>query len=67
MSNHRLELSIMFSEDDGKTWSEPVVFARVKKGWLAYPRIFEAAPGQLWITAPQGNLSVKLKEKDFVR
>jgi len=67
VSNHRLELSIMFSEDDGKTWTEPVVFARNKKVWLAYPRVFEAAPGQLWITTPQGGLRVKLMEKDFVR
>jgi hypothetical protein len=67
VSNHRLELSIMFSDNDGKTWSKPVVFARDKKDWLAYPYAFEVSPGELWITTMQGDLHVKLREKDFVR
>ena len=67
VSNHRLELSIMFSDDDGKTWTGPVVFARVKKGVIAYPYLFEPRPGELWITTMQGGLRVKLQEKDFVR
>ncbi|MFH1265398.1 MAG: sialidase family protein [Planctomycetota bacterium] len=66
VSNHRLELSIMFSEDDGKTWSAPAVIARIKKGSLAYPYVFEARAGELWITTMQGGLRVKLHERDFV-
>lgn len=66
VSNHRLELSIMFSDDDGKTWTKPAVFARVKKGWIAYPYLFESRPGELWITTMQGGLRVKIREKDFV-
>ncbi|NLS94871.1 MAG: exo-alpha-sialidase [Planctomycetaceae bacterium] len=67
VSNHRLELSIMFSADDGKTWSKPVVFARAAKGWIAYPYLFESGPGELWITTMQGGLRLKLAEKDFVK
>ncbi|MEX2233899.1 MAG: sialidase family protein [Cyclobacteriaceae bacterium] len=73
-SNHRGELSVMFSDDDGKTWSKPVVIARItenSKGKnLSYPRVFEARPGEIWVTtsyAPfAGYLSVKLHEKDFL-
>jgi sialidase-1 len=73
-SNHRGELSVMFSDDDGKTWSTPVVIARImedsKQRNLAYPRVFEARPGEIWITttyAPfAGYLSIKLYEKDFL-
>ena len=65
VSNHRLELSVMFSDDDAKTWSDPVVIARAKKGWISYPYVFEAQPGELWITTMQGGLRVKLREGDF--
>ncbi len=72
-SNNREELSIMFSDDDGNTWSSPVVVARItpesKVKRLAYPRIFEAYPGEIWITTTYsgfgGYLSIKLYEKDF--
>jgi sialidase-1 len=72
-SNHREELSIMFSDDDGITWSSPNVIARSNKDSktraIAYPRIFEASPGELWITTTYagfgGYLSMKLYEKDF--
>jgi hypothetical protein len=66
VSNHRQELSAQFSADDGQTWTKPVVIARAKKGWLAYPYLFEAHPGELWITTMQGQLRVRLKERDFV-
>ena len=66
VSNHRLELSLMFSDDDGRKWSDPVVIARIARGSLAYPYLFEAEPGELWITTMQGGLRVKLKEQDFV-
>lgn len=32
VSNHRAELSVAFSEDDGKTWSDPAVIARTDTG-----------------------------------
>jgi sialidase-1 len=65
--NHRGELSIAFSEDDGATWSKPVVIARQKGASLAYPHIFERAPGELWITTMQGAIRVSLREEDFAR
>jgi hypothetical protein len=67
VSNHRLELSVKFSDDDGRTWTEPVVIARRKSGWISYPYLFEPHPGTLWITTMQGGLRVALRESDFVR
>src|SRR5690606_713999 len=53
-SNHREELSIMFSEDDGHTWTDPVVIAKATEKSpakrVSYPRVFEAYPGEIWIT-----------------
>ena len=69
VSWQREELSIMFSDDDGKTWNKPTVIARVTKKdtQLSYPSIFEAKPGKLWITTRfQGDLTIKLFEKDFL-
>lgn len=73
-SNNREELSVMFSDDDGKTWTRPVVIAGIteksKIKNLAYPRVFEARPGEIWITTTYasfgGELSIKLHEKDFL-
>jgi len=65
----REELSIMFSDNDGNTWSRPVVIAKTtKKGTqLSYPYIFEAKPGLLWVTTQfQGELRIQLQEKDFL-
>jgi len=55
-----------FGANDDKTWTDPVVIARNKKGWLAYPYLFEASPGELWITTMQGGLQARFHEKDFV-
>ena len=69
VSWQREELSIMFSDDDGKTWNKPTVIARVTKKdtQLSYPSIFEAKPGELWITTRfQGDLTIRLFEKDFL-
>ena len=63
----REELSISFSEDEGKTWTRPQVFARNKGGRVSYPHVFEHSPGELWITTMQGRLRVSLREKDFLR
>lgn len=68
-SFQREELSIMFSDDDGNSWTVPKVIAKAHndtKKWLAYPYIFEAKPGELWITTLQCDLRIKLNEKDFI-
>ena len=62
----REELAIRFSDDDGISWSEPTVIARCAGSWLAYPMVFEFAPGTLWITTLQSELKVVLHEQDFV-
>jgi len=68
---HREELSISFSSDDAKTWTEPVVIARHPGGQLAYPYLFESAPDDLWIITHYGNvnppLAVRVKESDFAQ
>ena len=62
----REELSIAFSDNDGKNWTEPAVIAR-DKGGLSYPYIFERSPGEIWVTTWfQGKLRVSLREEDFV-
>lgn len=66
VSNHRAELSLAFSDDDGQTWSTPAVIARRPKDSLAYPYIFEHKPGELWVTTMQGNVRLVLREADFV-
>jgi hypothetical protein len=66
VSNHREELSMAFSEDEGKTFSKPVVVARREKAWLSYPRLLEFEPGELWLTTMQGGLALRLSERDFV-
>ena len=69
VSNHREELTIKFSEDDGKTWTQPVVFARITKPGtqISYPYLLEKSPSELWITTMFGGLRVKLNENDFVK
>lgn len=75
VSWYRQELSIAFSEDDGKTWTKPVVLAREPGGQLAYPYLLEREPGILWVITrytwyPGGKaappLMVSVKEADFV-
>jgi hypothetical protein len=62
---HRNELSIAFSEDDGVTWSSPIVIARDKR--LAYPTVFERRPGEVWITTRfSQRLALSFMERDFV-
>ena len=63
----REELSISFSDDDGKTWAPAQVFARNKGGRVSYPHLFEHRPGELWITTMQGTLRACLQERDFVK
>lgn len=73
-SNHRDELSMAFSEDDGKTWTVPTVIAKIDQSnkmdpplkRISYPYVFERNPGELWITTMQGGLRVRLYEKDYI-
>jgi sialidase-1 len=77
-SNHRSELSLAFSEDDGRTWSAPVIVARIETGGyrgrhrhmpiheISYPFVFEASPGEVWLTTWRGPLRARFFEKDFV-
>ena len=51
---HREELSIAFTNDEGKTWTDPVVIARKPKGNVSYPYVFEVEPGRLWVFAGEG-------------
>ena len=48
---YREELSIAFSNDDGRNWTEPLLIARQPGGQLSYPCLFERAPGVLWLVA----------------
>lgn len=67
VSNHRSELSIAFSEDDGQSWSDPVVIARAPEGnEISYPFAFEASPGEIWVTTPRGPMRAKFYENDFI-
>jgi sialidase-1 len=73
VSNHREELSIALSDDDGQTWTTPVVVAHLRNSsaagsrrWVAYPYVFELTPGHLWLTTMQGGLRAQFREADFV-
>lgn len=74
-SNHRGELSVMFSDDEGNSWSDPIVVAKAieesKTKHIAYPRVFEAKPGEIWITTTYssfgGYLAIKIMEDDFAK
>jgi Neuraminidase (sialidase) len=69
----REQLSISFSEDDGDTWTKPVVILQHKNG-ACYPNIFERRPGELWISGSwvkkeQKNKNsniILVKEHDFI-
>ena len=54
-------------EDDGITWTDPVVIARQRQQMLSYSYLFEAEPGLLWILSGFGRpLRMSLREADFV-
>ncbi|MDO5553319.1 MAG: exo-alpha-sialidase [Planctomycetia bacterium] len=70
----REELSIAFSDDDAKTWSDPIVIAaRYKKEndkWgmeqVSYPYLYEVTPGNFWITSMFGGLRMSVKEQSLL-
>ena len=45
----RTNLLLRFSEDDGKTWTKPIVLVRQEGGQLSYPYCMERCPGELWV------------------
>ncbi|MBI5820409.1 MAG: exo-alpha-sialidase [Verrucomicrobia bacterium] len=73
-TGRREQLSMAFSEDDGRSWTEPVVVAydplqpghKEAEYRLSYPYVFEQVPGELWVTTFQGPLRIKLREDDFL-
>jgi BNR repeat protein len=58
-------MSLAFSEDDGKTWTDPLVFAKAKE--VSYPGLFEPTPGVLWIAAHNVNAGWKNIAQIFVK
>jgi predicted neuraminidase len=69
VSNHRQELSIMFSDDEGLNWSTPIVIAKTTKpkSQVSYPYALEKNPGEIWITTMFGELRMSLRESDFIK
>ncbi len=69
-SNHREELSLAWYDEVSHKVSEPIVVARQVDSWLSYPRVFEASPGELWLTnmtlSRGDRVAVVLNEADFV-
>jgi hypothetical protein len=62
---HREELSVAWSEDDGASWSKPLIMAREKDKWLSYTYGFEPEPGKLWIFTGQGKLAATITEAEL--
>ena len=61
-TNQRNRLAIALSENDGKTWSRPVICAEAKE--ISYPFLLEPSPGQLLISS--GRLRAPELEMDSV-
>lgn len=63
----REELSLAFSGDEGATWTKPVVVAANygPRNRVSYPYLFEAKPGELWITTMQGGLRMRIRLDDL--
>jgi hypothetical protein len=72
-TGRREQLSMAFSEDDGRSWTDPVVVAydpmqpghKEPQHRLSYAYVYERVPGELWVTTFQGPVRVKLLEDDF--
>ncbi|HWR13440.1 MAG TPA: exo-alpha-sialidase [Terriglobales bacterium] len=54
------EVSLAFSEDDGKTWDKPMVFARGESE--LHSLVTEVSPGVLLLTLPQDGLLLEGRE-----
>ncbi len=73
-SQHRRRQDLV-SQDEGETWTKPIVIAREPGGQLAYPYMMERDPGVLWIFTrytwlPKGKaapfLAVSVKEAELL-
>ncbi len=70
----REQLSVAFSTDEAKTWSEPIVLSRRRlqpgepyhAARQSYPYLYERRPGEFWITTMQGGLRMKIAEADLL-
>ena len=69
VSLHREELSVMISEDEGRTWSPAVVVAKTLKPrlQLSYPYLFEPDPGEIWLSFPFSNLRFSIREQTLLK
>ena len=81
-SNHRNELSVAFSDDDGISWSKPIIAAttvqqqggtsralekgHIRPNEISYPYLFEFEKGRIWITSSRGPLRASFKEADLI-
>lgn len=73
-TGRREQLSLAFSQDEGRTWTEPVLVGydpmppggKESQHRLSYPYVYEHVPGELWITTMQGMLRAKVQENDFL-
>lgn len=77
----REELSFMLSDDDGKSWTNPVIIMKQNDNayqtiyepsksdlWVAYPTLFEAYPGEIWLTTTHFNKGkIKFNESDILK
>ena len=62
----RDELSLMYSDDDGKTWSSPVIIAanitptdNPWRNWITYPYVYEITKGMIWISTDAIKMAVR--------
>ena len=62
-SMQRTELSIIFSDDNGITWSDPNV---ISYNGGCYPYVFERNPGEIWILFSGPFVTYRICEKDLV-
>ena len=65
-SASREELSMAFSDNDGQSWSKPVVVA-ARNDQVSYPVVFEINAGVMWVTSGYGNLRAVIRETDFTK
>lgn len=63
---YRGELLACLSEDEGQSWTEPKVLARMDGAWLSYPHVFEQQPGKIWLTTMQSRLKLSFSEADLL-
>ena len=61
----REELFVAFSEDEGATWTKPLVVARNPGARVAYPFVLERHPGELWFGTMQGHLRARASLADL--